>query len=31
MEKIVKLAKSMEHMNLQETEISRLKEEIENL
>jgi hypothetical protein len=31
MEKIVELAKSMEEMNLQETEISRLKKEVENL
>jgi hypothetical protein len=31
LEKIVELAKSMEEMNLQETEISRLKKEIENL
>jgi hypothetical protein len=31
LEKMVELAKSMEEMNLQETEISRLKKEIENL
>jgi DNA repair ATPase RecN len=31
LEKTVELAKSMEEMNLQETEISRLKKEIENL
>jgi uncharacterized coiled-coil DUF342 family protein len=31
LEKIAELAKSMEKMNLQETEISRLKKEIENL
>jgi hypothetical protein len=31
MEKTVELAKSMEEMNLQETNISRLKKEIENL
>ena len=31
LEKIANLAKSMEKMNLQETEISRLKKEIENL
>jgi prefoldin subunit 5 len=31
MEKTVELDKSLEHMNLQETEISRLKKEIENL
>jgi hypothetical protein len=31
MEKTIKLAKSMEHMNLQETEISKLKKNIENL
>jgi DNA repair ATPase RecN len=31
LEKIVELVKSMEEMNLQETEISRLKKEIENL
>ena len=31
LEKIDELAKSMEEMNLQETEISRLKKEIENL
>jgi hypothetical protein len=31
LEKTVELAKSMEKMNLQETEISRLKKEIENL
>jgi hypothetical protein len=31
LEKTAKLAKSMEEMNLQETEISRLKKEIENL
>jgi hypothetical protein len=30
-EKTVDLAKSMEKMNLQETEISRLKKEVENL
>ena len=30
-EKTVDLAESMEKMNLQETEISRLKKEIENL
>ena len=30
-EKTVDLAESMERMNLQETEISRLKKEIENL
>jgi hypothetical protein len=31
LEKTVELAKSMEEMNLQETDISRLKKEIENL
>jgi hypothetical protein len=31
LEKMVELAKSMEEMNLEETEISRLKKEIENL
>ena len=31
LEKIVELAKSVEEMNLKETEISRLKKEIENL
>jgi len=31
LEKTAELAKSMEKMNLQETEISRLKKEIENL
>jgi hypothetical protein len=31
LEKMVELAKSMEEMNLQETEISRLKKEVENL
>ena len=31
LEKIAELVKSMEKMNLQETEISRLKKEIENL
>jgi hypothetical protein len=31
MEKTIKLAKSMEHMNLQETEISKLRKKIENL
>jgi hypothetical protein len=31
MEKMVELEKSMEEMNLQEAEISRLKTEIENL
>jgi predicted RNase H-like nuclease (RuvC/YqgF family) len=31
LEKIVELEKSMEEMNLQETEISRLKKEVENL
>ena len=31
LEKTVELDKSMEEMNLQETEISRLKKEIENL
>jgi hypothetical protein len=31
LEKTVELAKSMEEMNLQETEISRIKKEIENL
>jgi DNA repair ATPase RecN len=31
LEKMIELAKSMEEMNLQETEISRLKKEIENL
>jgi len=31
LENMVELAKSMEEMNLQETEISRLKKEIENL
>ena len=31
LEKTVELAKSMEEMNLQETELSRLKKEIENL
>ena len=31
LEKIVELAKSMEDMNLQEIEISRLKKEVENL
>jgi hypothetical protein len=31
LEKTVELAKSMEEMNLQETEIGRLKKEIENL
>jgi DNA gyrase/topoisomerase IV subunit A len=31
LEKTVELSKSMEKMNLQETEISRLKKEIENL
>jgi hypothetical protein len=31
LEKMVNLAKSMEEMNLQETEISKLKKEIENL
>ena len=31
MEKTVELEKSMEEMNLQETEISRLKKEVENL
>jgi DNA gyrase/topoisomerase IV subunit A len=31
LEKEAELAKSMEEMNLQETEISRLKKEIENL
>jgi hypothetical protein len=31
LEKTVELAKSMEKMNLQEIEISRLKKEIENL
>jgi hypothetical protein len=31
LEKTVDLAKSMENMNLQETEINRLKKEIENL
>jgi hypothetical protein len=30
-EKTVDLAKSMEKMNLQETDISRLKKEVENL
>ena len=30
-EKTIELAKSMEEMNLQETEISRLKDEVENL
>ena len=30
-EKTTDLAKSMEKMNLQETEISRLKKEVENL
>jgi chromosome segregation ATPase len=31
LEKTVELAKSMEEMNLQETEISRLRKEVENL
>jgi len=31
LEKTIELAKSMEEMNLQETEISRLKKEVENL
>jgi hypothetical protein len=31
LEKTVELAKSMEEMNLEETDISRLKKEIENL
>ena len=31
LEKIAEMAKSMEKMNLQETEISRLKKEVENL
>jgi hypothetical protein len=31
LEKTVELAKSMEKMNLQETEINRLKMEVENL
>ena len=31
LEKTTELAKSMENMNLQETEISRIKKEIENL
>jgi hypothetical protein len=31
LEKTIELAKSMEEMNLQETKISRLKKEIENL
>jgi uncharacterized protein YpuA (DUF1002 family) len=31
LEKIVELAKSMEEMNLQETKISILKKEVENL
>jgi hypothetical protein len=31
LEKTVELTKSMEEMNLQETEISRLKKEVENL
>jgi hypothetical protein len=31
LEKTVELEKSMEEMNLQETEISRLKKEVENL
>jgi hypothetical protein len=31
LEKIVELEKSMEEMNLQETEINRLKKEVENL
>jgi hypothetical protein len=31
LQKTVELAKSMEEMNLQETEISRLKDEVENL
>jgi hypothetical protein len=31
LEKIVKLEKSMEEMNLQQTEINRLKKEVENL
>ena len=31
LEKTVELAKSMEEMNLQETKISRLKKEVENL
>jgi hypothetical protein len=31
LEKIVELAKSMEEMNLQETKISRLKKDVENL
>ena len=31
LEKIVELAKSMEEMNLQETEINRFKREVENL
>ena len=31
LEKTIELEKSMEEMNLQETEISRLKKEVENL